>query len=640
METYFKTLEFHKIIELLKDCAATEEGKEKLAELKPYLSEQELRLALRDTTEARVLLDNLGNAPVPAMDGVYEMIESAVRGEMLNPEQLEKLAAALNSIRRFKDYLKRGKRLEVGLAYDEEQLDDLPEVREEIFKMIRNQAIDDQATDNLKRIRRDLILIEEKMKEKAESQLRIYKKYLAENFVVTRNNRICIPVKKEYKLKISGSVVDKSSSGSTYFIEPEVIRKLGDQLVELKIEEENEEMMILYTLSALAADHEEAFQKNREVVKKLDIIFAKGKLSLQMDAAAPEINTERKISIRKGKHPLLDKNSCVPLNFQMNLADGVQGIVITGPNTGGKTVSIKTVGLFCLMAQSGLHLPCEHADICMNDKVLCDIGDGQNITQNLSTFSSHITNVLSILRKVTKDSLVILDELGSGTDPQEGMGIAISILNELKESGCLFVVTTHYPEVKAYAEKQKCIRNARMAFDRESLKPLYQLEIGKSGESCALYIAGRLGMPEGMLKRAAVEAYGEKQASEMIESMPAVKELEKEKPSCSQQLHKIKKPKAVFHAQNKFHRGDCIMVYPERKLGIVAKEADNMGRLVVQLQKEKKVVNHTRLKLHVPAEELYPEDYDFSILFDSVAVRKARKKMSKSYQEDLEIRIE
>lgn len=200
METYFKTLEFHKIIELLKDCAATEEGKEKLAELKPYLSEQELRLALRDTTEARVLLDNLGNAPVPAMDGVYEMIESSVRGEMLNTEQLEKLAAALNSIRRFKDYLKRGKRLEVGLAYDEEQLDDLPEVREEIFKMIRNQAIDDQATDNLKRIRRELILIEEKMKEKAESQLRIYKKYLAENFVVTRNNRICIPVKKEYKL--------------------------------------------------------------------------------------------------------------------------------------------------------------------------------------------------------------------------------------------------------------------------------------------------------------------------------------------------------------------------------------------------------------------------------------------------------
>lgn len=300
-------------------------------------------------------------------------------------------------------------------------------------------------------------------------------------------------------------------------------------------------------------------------------------------------------------------------------------------------MTLKTVALNCMMAQCGLHVTCETADICMNSNFLCDIGDGQNLSQNLSTFSAHITNVLEILNQVNKDSLVIMDELGSGTDPAEGMGIAISILEELRRSGAIFLVTTHYPEVKQYAQQTEHIVNARMTFDRNSLKPLYQLVIGEAGESCAFYIAARLGMPRQMLEIAVNAAYG-KNAPENQDFLSFAKEPEQTHSSSALQKKKTTLSSNDLH--NKFQRGDSVMIYPDKKIGIVCQPIDKKGMLQIQLPEGKIWINHKRVKLHVAADKLYPPDYDFSIIFDSVETRKLRHDMERKYTPGTENHIE
>ena len=344
-----------------------------------------------------------------------------------------------------------------------------------------------------------------------------------------------------------------------------------------------------------------------------------------MDAVEPTINTERRIKLVEARHPLMDKAIAVPLQFEVG--ENVRGIIITGPNTGGKTVAIKTVMLNCIMAQCGLHVTCKQANICMNGSYLCDIGDGQNLSENLSTFSAHITNVLEVLREANKDSFVIMDELGSGTDPTEGMGIAIAILEELRKSGAIFLVTTHYPEVKEYAAKAEDIVNARMAFDKETLRPTYQMIIGEAGESCAFYIADRLGMPGEMLKVAIRAAYGE----EAVKSYTFQNMEGKIVKKSTNKITKAKTGKNNTDLATKYKIGDSVMVYPEKKIGIVCVPINEKGVLRVQLPNKKIWINHKRVKLHVAAAELYPEDYDFSIIFETVENRKKRHDMQRKY---------
>jgi dsDNA-specific endonuclease/ATPase MutS2 len=466
-----------------------------------------------------------------------------------------------------------------------------------------------------------------------------------EGYVATRNGHYVLPVKKEFKHMVSGSVLDISSSGSTYFIEPTAVAKLKEELSIQEITESNEERRILYVLSALVGENAFQVRLNMEAMETLDFIFAKAKLSLDMKAIPAAMNTDRYIQIINGRHPLIKPAECIPLNFA--IGKGSSGIVITGPNTGGKTVALKTVGLLQLMAQSGLHVPCEEALLCMNNLVLCDIGDGQSITENLSTFSSHITNIINILTYTDRESLILLDELGSGTDPAEGMGIAIAILEELMHKGCLFVATTHYPEVKEYANTTEGLVNAKMAFDRESLKPLYRLEIGEAGESCALYIAKRLGLPKHMLERAYQEAYCStiEKAHNNIDrnfienATDDLREITTPQIIISH-IEKQQEPKQVNIRSQRFHIGDSVVVYPQKKIGIVFRVADEKGEVGVQIQKKKEFINHKRLQLKVAATEMYPEDYDFSIVFDTVANRKARHKMDKGFQPDLEISYE
>lgn len=632
MDRNLKALEFDKIIENLAEYANSGQAKEIIRNLVPFLSEAELRKNMSDTTQARQMLDNIGAPPAPAMENVEELLGKAVRYDLLSPEELEQVGMFLAAVKRMKEYLERGKEYRISLAYYEENLIPLEAIREELLRSVRYGKIDDQASAALRDMRRDIQRLEEKIKEKAESLLRSQKKYMSESFIVSRSGRVCLPVKKDYKSKVAGSVVDKSASGTTFFIEPAAVAKYREEKELLEIEEDNEVRRIIYLLMDQIAEEEEAFRQNIKMLVKLDYIFAKGKLSADMDGTEPGINTQGHLLLKGARHPLLKKESCVPLDFEMG--NGKKGVIITGPNTGGKTVAIKTVGLFSVMAGCGLHLPCREADICMDNQVLCDIGDGQNIADNLSTFSSHISNVLQILRKVTMESLVIMDELGSGTDPTEGMGIAIAIIEQLRLSGCLFLVTTHYPEVKSYAARHEEIVNARMEFDRENLKPLYRMEIGKSGESCALYIAKRLGMPGNMLRTAAEEAYGEVK-EELAEELELEQEIRWKKefaPSIQKRKETGRKPLMPV-----FTRGDSVTVLPEGTIGIVVVPEDERGNVLVQVKGEKITVNQKRLKLKVAASELYPEDYDFSIIFDTVENRKARHKMEKEYQGDLMI---
>lgn len=624
-----RQIEFDKVKEMWADLAITDWAKEQIKEVSICLSENGLRKQIRDTTDARNLMEKLGTPPLQNISEIKDILLIAEKGDCLTPYQLERVEKVLVAVKRLKDYLGRGKMYQNSLAYYEENLDSITELREEICSKIRNGMVDDYASKELGQIRNQIIKCEDQMKLKAEQIMRSFKECMADSYCTVRNGRVCVPVKKEYKLKVSGSVIDKSSTGSTLFIEPSGVAKYYEELQLLKISEENEVYRILYTLSAMVTASAPVMYEDLTMIEKLDFIFSKGKLSLDMDATEPMINTDRRIHLTGARHPLMDKNIAVPLQFA--IGEEVQGIVITGPNTGGKTVAIKTVMLNCIMAQCGLHVTCKQADIGMSSSYLCDIGDGQNLSENLSTFSAHITNVLEVLGEANKDSLIIMDEMGSGTDPTEGMGIAIAILEELRKSGAIFLVTTHYPEVKEYANKAKGIVNARMTFDKETLRPTYQMVIGEAGESCAFYIADRLGMPNEMLKVAIRAAYGE----EAVASYQFQKPESHITKSNTAKLSKTQRPKNSTKLSDKYHRGDSVMIYPEKKIGIVCEPINEKGVLRVQLPNKKIWINHKRVKLHVAATELYPEDYDFSIIFDSVENRKKRHDMQRKYTDDV-----
>ena len=619
-----KVLEFDKMKEKWIELALTEWAKEKIKDTVPSMSENELIARQRETSEARELLEKSGNPPLVSLNVIRECIQTAAKGDCLSISQLEDMEKSLVAVMRLKKYLSRCKQWEISLAYYDEKLDCLDNLKDTISMQIRNGRIDDNASKDLKSLRDDIERHEKGMREKVDAVIRANKESLSDNFSTLRNGHICIPVKKEYKYKIKGNVIDKSSTGGTLFIEPSSVWKYYETLQLLRIHEENEEYRILYSLSAMVADYEEILEQNISMIEKLDFIFSKGKLSLEYDGVEPKINTQRYIRIEDGRHPLMAPSECVPLQFE--IGKSFDGVVITGPNTGGKTVTIKTVALNCMMAQCGLHVACKKAEICMNSNFLCDIGDGQNISENLSTFSAHIVNVLEILKKVNRDSLVVMDELGSGTDPTEGMGIAIAILEELQKSGGLFLVTTHYPEVKQYADKKARIENARMTFDKESLQPLYQLVIGEAGESCAFYIAGKMGMPEEMLKTAMKAAYGKEEISENLKQVVSKNHLEKRRVSG---IQKRKRRNEAAQKALEFQLGDSVLVYPDKKIGIICKTANEKGVLRVQMADKKIWVNRKRMKLYVAAEKLYPDDYDFSIIFDSVKNRKLRHQMDR-----------
>lgn len=633
-------LEFHKIKEMLCERAVSEKAKKKLLHLKPFLTEQECQNKMQETTEAKYILDQSGTPPLATMKEIEKIIGLCSKGSMLLPEQLESVSIFIGACNRMKQYLKKSEAYQVDVAFYGQSIYDLSDLQKQIEQSVQNSSVLSSASTELKTIRRKLENCTAQIKKKLEDFLRGRKTIFSDHYVVQRNGRYVVPVKKEYKNQVNGTVIDISGTGGTYFMEPETVSKLQDEKTMLEIEEDNEIRKILYLLTALVEDAIAELEINIDAMEILDILFAKAKLSADMNAKPVSIDASRWIQITQGKHPLLKQSECVPLDF--SIGGETRGIIITGPNTGGKTVALKTVGLLSMMAQSGLHVPVESGKFSVNHTILCDIGDGQSISENLSTFSAHIKNMIEILRLSDENSLILLDELGSGTDPGEGMGIAISILEELCKKHCLFLVTTHYPEVKEYAAKMKGTQNARMTFDRESLKPLYQLEIGEAGESCALYIARRLGFPEKMLKRAYEEAYKIKESETRIEEKEedCKEEKQEEQKSIPSIQKKSVNKKKRAKAETVFQIGDSVILNSSQEIGIVFQSNDEKGMVGVQVKGKKCMINYKRLKLKVAAKELYPENYDFSIIFDSVETRKGRHQIERKYVPDLIIEVE
>lgn len=406
-------IEFNKVKEIWAGFAITKEAKDRIKDKWIILDESTLRAELKNTSDAKEMIEKLGNPPLQDVSEILEILEIASKGECLTPYRLERVQSILSCLERLSSYLNRGKQYNNSLAYYDETLFTYEELKEEIVRQIRPEQVDSHASKDLFDIRMKIEQLENEMIQKAESVIRTNGDYMADNFHTTRNGRICVPVKKEYRNKVQGSVIDKSSTGNTLFIEPEGVNRLSEKLQVLKIDEENEVYRILYTLTAMVSDRANELTDNMHLIEKLDYFFSKGKLSIELDAVEPKINFDRQIKLIDARHPLMERETDVPLNFE--LGSTYRGVVITGPNTGGKTVAIKTVMLNLVMAQCGLHICCKNADICMNSGYFCDIGDGQNISDNLSTFSSHIKNVLSILKEIDENSFVIMDELDSGT---------------------------------------------------------------------------------------------------------------------------------------------------------------------------------------------------------------------------------
>ncbi|MBR3020207.1 MAG: DNA mismatch repair protein MutS [Clostridia bacterium] len=615
------TLEFDTIIEKLQSHAVSEAAKNRLSETAPILNEGLCRARMEETTAAKCVLEGAGLPPLADTDAAETHLNQAVQGGMLFPAQLSQTARFCVTVRRMRRYLQGAEVFNAGIASWHTQLPDLSALEDEIKRSIREDVILDDASSTLRSLRRQRERAEQEIREKLNQVLTRHKQELADSYITQRGGIYVVPVQKRYQSAFPGRAVDSSAKGNTVFMEPTAVQTLRQTLESLTIDIDAEERRVLWSLSDRVASEETPLRGAIRTMTDLDALFARAKLSVEMDARPAEVTGERIIRLVEARHPLLNRETCVPLSLELSLPDS--GIAVTGPNTGGKTVCLKTVGLLTLMAQSGLHIPCgEGTVIGMMDGVYCDIGDSQSISQNLSTFSGHMTNVIRILRQCSRDSLVLLDELGSGTDPAEGSGLAAAVLEELLRRNCFFLVTTHDPQIKQWAEQTAHVVSARMAFDWVSLMPLYRLELGMSGESCAIEIARRLGMDEGLLSRA-------RQVADHGPGAAPEKKRRSEMRVPGSRLQRLQtKPEASFE---RFTMGDSVMLLPNKKTAIVYRPADDEGNVVIQLQGQKMTVRHNRLKLLVPATELYPPDYDFSIIFDTVANRKAAHTMARKY---------
>ena len=613
------TLEFPQIIAQLQELAVSQAARDELGRLEPILDEAICTARLEATTAARRVLDAAGAPPLAIMDGLEVSVAEAAMGSMLSPEQLTGVAVFAVSCRRMSSYLSSVAGQSAGIAAYRTELPDLSDLCRDIQHAVREDQVLDEASSLLRELRRKKENLETEIRDKLNRILQSRKQYLADSYVTTRAGRYVVPVQKKWQSAFGGTAVDVSAKGTTVFMEPNSIVPLRQEMEYTALAADEEERRILYTLSDQVAAAEHDLRRGIRLMAELDALFAKAKLSQQMDAHPALLTPAAEIRLRNARHPLLDRERAVPLNF--SAAPDAPGVVITGPNTGGKTVCVKTVGLMCLMSQCGLHIPCDEGSVIpLRDAFLCDIGDSQSITQNLSTFSGHMTNVIRILEHASRDSLVLLDELGSGTDPAEGMGIAVAVLDELLRRGCMFLVTTHYPQVKVWAETTPGVTAARMAFDRQTLQPLYRLELGKSGQSCALDIAARLGLPQVLISAARTAAYGTP-----AQSGPALR-----LPPSRLKRH-VRREESALPV---FAMGDSVSISPDGVKGIVYRPADDKGEVIVQVQGKKMALRHTRLTLLIPASELYPPDYDFSIIFDTVENRKANHLMSRKFDRD------
>lgn len=548
-----KKLEYDKIIGMLMKECSSHLGENKAKQLKPITNYEDILQWQTETTEGVTLRRYEPNIPLGGIIDISRQLRKIEIGGMLEPEEFLQLLDVMVAARRLNNFLVHRKKAYAvpRLEWWGSQLAVFPELEALIDDTIAPEAtVRDTASDELYSVRRKIATLRNRIKEKLDSIVRSQSKYLQDAIVTIREDRYVVPVKQEYRAQIPGIVHDQSASGATLYIEPMAVVEMNNDLRNAYSRERDEIIKVLTELSQKIAPSVEALKYNLDVLAQLDFIFAKARLSENWQAVAPKLVKTPELAIKQGRHPLIDPQKVVPLS--LTLGEDYDSIIITGPNTGGKTVTLKTVGLFVLMAQSGLHVPAEvGTTMGIFQKVYADIGDEQSIEQSLSTFSSHMTNIVQILKQIDKHSLVLLDELGAGTDPSEGAALAISILDHLLKQGAKIVATTHYSELKAYAFEEERVQNASVEFDVETLSPTYRLLVGVPGKSNAFEIAHKLGLSKDIIQNARTLVSAEQNdVSELIQSLETSNlAAERQRLEAERKLREVEEQLADLEAQ-------------------------------------------------------------------------------------------
>lgn len=611
-------LHYYELKETIKEYCVSGLGKRLIDKLEPSSNIKIVNQRLDETSEGRRLLDASYNIPLEGIFNVLPLIEKIEKGASLEPTDLTMMSNFLRGCRKVKLFIKDKEGYAPTLSAYGENICDLSYIEEEINRSIRGSAVDSNASKELKKIRRNIDICEGKIKEKLDKFLRnsANKEYIQEFFVSQRDGKHTIAIKAAYKNKVEGTIVETSSKGTTVFMEPNVISKHTSELTVLKAEESVEEYKVLATLTEMLFERIKDLKMNVDVISEYDMIWAKAKYSKVINGIKPKLNDYGYIKIIKGKYPLI-KDS-IPLDFE--IGKDYRGLIITGPNAGGKTIVLKTIGLLTLAIQSGFHIEAEEGtEFSVFKKLFVDIGDNQSVENALSTFSSHVKNLAEIIRESTKSTLLLFDEIGSGTEPNEGSALAIAILEELYHKGSITISTTHYGEIKNFSKEHPDFENAAMEFEKETLEPLYRLSIGKVGDSNALYISKKMGLYDSIIDRARKYMYTKSYNYNLIEDSKIIKNKE-------------------LQAEEEFYEysvGDKVILLENNESAIVYKERDRLNNVTILYNKEFIEVNYKRIKLELKASELYPEGYDLNQLFISYKERKLEKDIKRGSKKAL-----
>ena len=615
--TYLEKLEFNKIKNILSSYAKTDNGKKMCINLQPSNNKEKVQKALDETTEAVALLYRKGSLPLETINDISSYILNLKNQNFLSSKALLELATILKTSRILKNYyFEKELNQTDSLTNYFDHLYTNPNIEEKIFSAIIDEnTFDDRASNTLYKIRQQMRNTKKEIKNKLQSLLN--SKYLQDPIITIRQDRFVVPVKAEYQSEIKGFIHDTSSTGSTVFIEPISVFDLNNQLSELKNQENIEIEKILQILSSLFFDITNELENNFNLITILDFIFAKAKYSKELNCNCPKINNNKLIYLKNAKHPLLDPNSAVPISLE--IGKDFSSLLITGPNTGGKTVTLKTVGLLTTMAQSGMHIPASNeSSIYLFDNIFADIGDEQSILESLSTFSSHMTHIINILNEATSDSLVLVDELGSGTDPIEGASLALSILEYLKEHNVTVLATTHYHELKEYALLTEGVENASCEFDLETLSPTYRLLIGVPGKSNAFAISQKLGLKQEILEKAKKLINSETAKTEdllkEIYDSKALIESEKEKTlQYSNTIEKLKQKLENETADLEEHKKEYLQKAKQEAREILLNAKQEANEIIKEMESEKsssKNLNTLRNKLTSKLHEVNNQTYE------------------------------
>lgn len=676
-------LEYESMKQDLMTFAVTYAGRDRIAKLAPMSDRRRIEREMQETAEALLLVKRGSSVPLPSLEGIEVVASLLGTGYLFSEQDLTAVQVFLQSCGHLRKYIESKGDAAWQIGIHAASLRDLPALRQEINRCIRHGEVTNEASRELEKVRRRMEMAKEKISKKIQGFMSRYASILQENIISQRGGRYVVPIKREFYKQVKGRMLDQSTSGQTVFIEPDEIAVLQGELEVLLGEEAREEAKVLGMLTELVEQEADTIKHNIEITSLYDFIFAKARYAASMDAVPVILNDSGETVLRGARHPkLLDV--MVPLD--LSIGKHYKALIITGPNTGGKTVVLKTLGLLALMVQSGLLVPVlPGSRFSVYREVMAVIGDGQNLEQSLSTFSAQIHSLAAMLQEAGPGSLLLIDELAAGTDPGEGIALSVAILEEFRRKGSTVLVTTHFNELKTFASRASGFENARMEFDAETLMPLYRLTIGLAGQSYAIDIACKLGIPEGIINRSRelvvtpvqsspshsplrmdLETETDRDADtdtgtdtdtdtdpdtdpdadleetnrSRLQRDDRAEEQEGERVQDREQEQADQELQPAVHetvVRPVFEVGDAVQIPALGKIGIVTEAEDHRGMVGIMVQRQRMKMNWKRLKPYLKKEALYPEDYDMDIIFDTKENRKKRHLMGKRHIEGMEI---